>query len=66
MHKTTASNVERGIRHAIETVWNNQDPEILISLYGNSVNPNKTRPTNSEFIANIAHRLLIENRENVI
>lgn len=69
-HGTTPSNVERGIRHAIETVWSNQSPEALIELYGNSVNPNKARPTNSEFIANIARKVLIqmktENELNIV
>ncbi|MDR0930701.1 MAG: sporulation transcription factor Spo0A [Clostridiales bacterium] len=57
---TTESNVERAIRHVIERAWHNTDIDILSRLYGNSVNPEKGRPTNGEFICNVARKLRLE------
>ncbi len=54
---TTASRVERAIRHAIEVSWNRGDYDLMEEIFGNSVAFDKTKPTNSEFIATIADRL---------
>ena len=54
---TTASRVERAIRHAIEVSWNRGDYDLMEELFGNSVAFDKAKPTNSEFIASIADRL---------
>ena len=51
---TTASRVERGIRHAIEVAWNRADFDVIQDLFGYTVNPLKGKPTNSEFIAMLA------------
>ena len=58
---STPSRIERGIRHAIESGWIRGDPEVQYRIFGNSVNPDKGKPTNSEFIATIADRLRAEN-----
>lgn len=50
---TTPSRVERAIRHAIERTWDACQIEIIIRIFGNSVSPEKGRPTNSEFIATL-------------
>lgn len=54
---TTASRVERAIRHAIEVSWTRGDYDLMEEIFGNSVAFDKTKPTNSEFIASIADRL---------
>ncbi len=51
---TTASRVERAIRHAIEVGWSRADFDTQMQYFGYTVSPNKGKPTNSEFIAQIA------------
>ena len=60
---TTASRVERAIRHAIEVAWDRGDLETLQKYFGYTVSNAKGKPTNSEFIAMIADRLQLERRE---
>lgn len=57
---TTASRVERAIRHAIEVAWNRGDTEMLDSIFGFTINQSKGKPTNSEFIAMISDKLRLE------
>ena len=52
---TTASRVERAIRHSIELGWSRGDRDVLAKYFGNTVSPEKGKPTNSEFIAQIAN-----------
>ena len=59
---TTASRVERAIRHAIEVAWDRGDLETLQKYFGYTVSNAKGKPTNSEFIAMIADRLQLEIR----
>lgn len=59
-HNTSSSRVERAIRHAIEVAWDRGDTETLNSLFGFTINQNKGKPTNSEFIAMISDRLRLE------
>ena len=54
---TTASRVERAIRHAIEVAWDRGDLETLQKYFGYTVSNVKGKPTNSEFIAMIADRI---------
>ena len=61
---TTASRVERAIRHAIEVAWDRGDLETLQKYFGYTVNGAKGKPTNSEFIALIADRLVLEQGKN--
>ena len=59
-YKTTPSRVERSIRHAIEVAWNRGQIEIAQDIFGYTVNSNKGKPTNSEFIAMIADKLRLD------
>ena len=60
---TTASRVERAIRHAIEVAWDRGDLETLQRYFGYTVSNAKGKPTNSEFIAMIADQLQLQQRE---
>ena len=59
-YETTSSRVERAIRHAIEVSWNRGDYDVMESLFGNSVDYDRAKPTNSEFIATLADKLRID------
>lgn len=59
--ETTASKVERAIRHAIEIAWNRGKIENINTLFGYKIYDNVDRPTNSEFIALIADKMLLDN-----
>ena len=59
---TPPSRVERAIRHAIEVAWDRGDLETLQKYFGYTVSNTKGKPTNSEFIAMIADRLVLEGR----
>lgn len=61
-YDTTISRVERAIRHAIEVSWNRGDYELMESIFGNSVDYDRAKPTNSEFIATIADKLRVDKR----
>ena len=60
---TTASRVERAIRHAIKVAWDRGDLETLQKYFGYTVSNAKGKPTNSEFIAMIADRLQLQRKE---
>lgn len=57
---TSASKVERAIRHAIEVAWNRGKIENINNLFGIRVYGNNEKPTNGEFIALVADKMLIE------
>ena len=59
-NNTTPSRVERAIRHAIEVAWNRGKIETIDQLFGYTVENNKGKPTNSEFIAIISDKLRLE------
>lgn len=59
-YKTTSSRVERAIRHAIEVSWNRGDYEYMEELFGHSVDYDRAKPTNSEFIATVADKLRLD------
>ena len=52
---TTAARVERAIRHLIEVTWSRGDMEVLMRYFGNTVSPDKGKPTNGEFIARLSN-----------
>lgn len=56
-YQTTTSRVERAIRHAIEVAWDRGDVETLNSYFGYTIQNDRGKPTNSEFIAMIADNL---------
>ena len=57
---TTVSRVERAIRHAIEVSWNRGSWDYMEELFGHSVDIDKAKPTNSEFIVTVADKLRLE------
>ncbi len=57
MYSTTASRVERAIRHAIEVAWDRGDVDVLSSYFGYAIQNTRGKPTNSEFIAMISDKL---------
>lgn len=59
-YETSASKVERAIRHAIEVAWNRGRIDVINSIFGARVYLGKEKPTNSEFIALVADKLLLE------
>ena len=59
---TTASRVERAIRHAVEVSWKRGNPELIRCCFGNSVSPN-AKPTNSQYIAALSEHLLLKEKE---
>ena len=62
MNDTTPSRVERAIRHAIEVAWNRGRIETINNLFGYTIQNDKGKPTNSEFIAIIADKLRLERK----
>lgn len=54
IYGTTASRVERAIRHGVECVWDRGEWETLLKHFGNTVSRIKGKPTNSEFLAQCA------------
>ena len=61
-YNTTPSRVERAIRHAIEVAWSRGNVDVVNSLFGYTIDVNRGKPTNSEFIAMIADKLRVENK----
>lgn len=59
-YETSASKVERAIRHAIEVAWNRGKIENINNLFGIKVYSANEKPTNGEFIALVADKMLIE------
>lgn len=59
-YDTTSSRVERAIRHAIEVSWSRGDYNLMEEIFGHSVDYDRAKPTNSEFIATLADKLRLE------
>jgi two-component system response regulator (stage 0 sporulation protein A) len=59
--QTSASKVERAIRHAIEVAWNRGRIDAVNAIFGARVYIGTEKPTNSEFIALVADKLILEN-----
>ncbi|MGQ9824434.1 MAG: sporulation transcription factor Spo0A [Desulfotomaculales bacterium] len=59
-YNTTPSRVERAIRHAIELAWDRGNVEMMTKFFGYTINLERGKPTNSEFIAMVADKLRIE------
>ena len=65
-YNTTASRVERAIRHAIEVAWSRGQVDTINKLFGYTIHNGKGKPTNSEFIAMIADKLRLKNKVNTV
>ena len=59
-YQTTASRVERAIRHAIEVAWSRGKMDTIDEMFGYTIHNGKGKPTNSEFIALITDRIRLE------
>ncbi len=57
---TTASKVERAIRHAIDVTWERGNINSLNKYFKNTVSKKSGKATNSQFIARIADELRLE------
>lgn len=62
-YETTPSRVERAIRHAIEVAWARNNIDTIKKFFGYTINTEKGKPTNSEFIALVADRIRLKNRK---
>lgn len=65
-YNSTTSRVERAIRHAIEISWNRANWDLMEEIFGYSVDIDKAKPTNSEFIVTIADKLRLEYNKPLI
>lgn len=61
-NSTTASRVERAIRHAIEVAWDRGDVDTLNSYFGYTIHNLRGKPTNSEFIAMISDKMRLDKK----
>ncbi len=59
---STASRVERAIRHGIEVAWDRGDVEVLNSYFGYTIQSQRGKPTNSEFVAMISDKIRLQRR----
>ncbi len=61
-YQTTSSRVERAIRHSIEVAWNRGNVDAISQIFAYTISYNKSKPTNSEFIAMIADKLRLAHK----
>ena len=59
-YNTSPSKVERAIRHAIEVAWNRGRIENINGILGVRAYVGAEKPTNGEFIALVADKMLLE------
>ncbi|MDR3540260.1 MAG: sporulation transcription factor Spo0A [Desulfosporosinus sp.] len=64
-YDTAPSRVERGIRHAIELAWERGQTDVIKRIFGYSMNIERQKPTNSEFIAVLADKLSMMSKANL-
>lgn len=65
-YKTTASRVERAIRHAIEVAWARGNIDAITEIFSYTISYHKSKPTNSEFIAMIADKLRLKHKNKLM
>jgi two-component system response regulator (stage 0 sporulation protein A) len=65
-YKTTASRVERAIRHAIEVAWVRGNIDAITEIFSYTISYHKSKPTNSEFIAMIADKLRLKHKSKLL
>ena len=61
-HQTTNANVERLIRHAIESTMSAARAKGVYTLFGNTIDPAKGKPTNAQVSALLAQRMRVERK----
>ena len=64
-YNTTSSRVERAMRHAIEVSWSRGDYDLMDDIFGHSVDFDRAKPTNSEFLATLADKITLETNKTV-
>ena len=62
-YETNKSRIERSIRHAIETGWNRGNYKFIEEIFGHSIDLNKSKPTNLEFIFTLADKIRLEEQK---
>ncbi len=63
-NSTTASRVERAIRHAIEVAWDRGDVDVLNKYFGYTIHNLRGKPTNSEFVAMISDKMRLDKKQH--
>ncbi|MDD4797352.1 MAG: sporulation initiation factor Spo0A C-terminal domain-containing protein, partial [Eubacteriales bacterium] len=58
-YAATPARVERMMRHAVECAWNRSSARRIEQVFGYTVDMEKSKPSNSEFIAMLADRILL-------
>lgn len=61
-YNTTPSRVERAIRHAIEVSWNRADYDMMNKIFGHSIDYDRAKPTNSEFMVTLSDALRLQHQ----
>lgn len=59
-YSTTSSRVERAIRHSIEVAWSRGKVQTMNEIFGYTIDVEKGKPTNSEFIAMVADKIRLQ------
>ena len=62
-YNTTSSRVERDMRHAIEVSWARGDYHLMEEIFGNSVDFDRAKPTNSEFLATVTDKINLDEKK---
>lgn len=52
---STPARVERCMRHSIETAWMRSPLDVQLRWFGNTVDPQRGKPTVGEYVATLAH-----------
>ena len=65
-YDTASTRVERGIRHAIELAWERGQTDALKQIFGYSMNIERQKPTNSEFIALLSDKFRVMSMVNKV
>lgn len=63
-YNTTTSRVEGAIRHAIEISFRRGNLDTIYEIFGHSIDIDKSKPTNSNFISTIAEKLRLKYKHN--
>ena len=65
-YSTTASKVERAMRHAIEVAWNRGRTDSINTVFGVRAYVGSEKPTNGEFIALVADKMILEGAQSLV
>ncbi len=64
-HGMTPAAVERSLRTLVESTWSHGSLQALERFFGHSVDPEKGKPTNKEFLCRLQERLTLAGRRLV-